>query len=136
LDLLRSLQAEHGMAILLITHDLGIVAETAERVAIMYAGQIIEEASTPELFANPKHPYTIGLFASLPKITETRERLQPIAGQVPAATNFPAGCRFHPRCPHCMEVCKRIIPAFKLGPPDHWTACWLYEPEESRHAQS
>ena len=126
LDLLRALQSETGMAILLITHDLGIVAETADRVAIMYAGKIVEEAPVRDLFADPKHPYTQGLFASLPKLTETRRRLEAIQGQVPEATNFPPGCRFHPRCPHCMEVCKTTIPATTSEGPDHTVACWLY----------
>jgi len=127
LDLLRSLQAEHGMAILLITHDLGIVAETADRVAMMYAGKIVEEASVRDLFAHPQHPYTIGLFESLPKITESRERLQTIPGQVPVATRFPKGCRFHPRCPHCMAVCRDHEPRLEPIMPDHTAACWLHD---------
>jgi oligopeptide/dipeptide ABC transporter ATP-binding protein len=126
LDLLKALQAETGMAILLITHDLGIVAETADRVAIMYAGKIVEEAGVRDLFANPKHPYTEGLFVSLPKVTETRERLRTIQGQVPSALHFPPGCRFHPRCPYCMEVCKSEVPEFMPVAADHSAACWLY----------
>jgi len=132
LELLKSLQAQHGMAILLITHDLGIVAETADSVAIMYAGKIVEEAAVGELFANPKHPYTVGLFGSLPKMSDTREPLQTIPGQVPAATRFPSGCRFHPRCPHCMEVCKTTIPATTIAAPGHTVACWLYDGTEGR----
>jgi len=133
LDLLRALQVENGMSILLITHDLGIVAETADRVAIMYAGKIVEEAPTPELFTNPKHPYTLGLFASLPKIGGVRKRLEAIPGQVPAATHFPDGCRFHPRCTYCMEICKNQIPgSFDVGP-GHFAACWLYDGKEHAH---
>jgi len=133
LDLLRALQAENGMSILLITHDLGIVAETADRVAIMYAGKIVEEAPVAELFAHPKHPYTIGLFASLPKMGGVRERLQTIPGQVPAATHFPDGCRFHTRCARCMESCRSRVPErFGTGP-GHFTACWLYDGKERAH---
>ncbi len=129
LDLLRALQAETGMAILLITHDLGIVAETADTVAIMYAGKIVEQASAADLFASPKHPYTQGLFASVPKLTETRERLETIPGQVPPATRFPSGCRFHPRCTHCMEVCKSKTPGTTAVSDGHTVACWLYDAE-------
>ena len=127
LDLLKQLQAETDMAVLLITHDLGIVAETADRVAIMYAGQLVEQAPVRGLFNAPKHPYTQGLFASLPKLSDTRERLETIAGQVPAATAFPPGCRFHPRCPRCMDVCKRTAPRTLDAAPDHTVACWLYD---------
>ena len=132
LELLKSLQAQHGMAILLITHDLGIVAETADSVAIMYAGKIVEEAAVGELFANPKHPYTVGLFGSLPKMGDSRERLQTIPGQVPAATRFPSGCRFHPRCAHCMDICKTTMPATTVAAPGHTVACWLYDGKEGR----
>jgi len=132
LDLLKQLQAETGMAILLITHDLGIVAETADRVSIMYAGRIVEQAGVRALFEAPKHPYTLGLFASLPKPHETRERLETIPGQVPAATDFPPGCRFHPRCPSCMEVCKGTEPRTLEAAPGHTVACWLYDREEKK----
>jgi len=127
LDLLRSLQAENGMSMLLITHDLGVVAETAEWVAIMYAGEIVEQASAVELFRNPKHPYTVGLFGSLPKADGVRGHLQTIPGQVPPATRFPAGCRFHPRCVHCMEICTKESPGWRQIAPDHPVACWLYD---------
>ena len=126
LDLLRKLQRETGMAILLITHDLGIVAETAQTVAIMYAGKIVERASMEAIFISPKHPYTQGLFASLPKLSATSERLVAIAGQVPAATHFPPGCRFHPRCSHCMDLCKTSVPPETCVGEDHHVCCWLY----------
>jgi len=127
LELLRKLQAETGMAMLLITHDLGIVAETAEDVAIMYAGKIVEHAPVRDLFKAPKHPYTIGLFESLPSVHQGRERLHTIKGNVPAATNFPAGCRFHPRCPHAMEVCSRREPPLEAVGAAHQAACWLHD---------
>jgi oligopeptide/dipeptide ABC transporter ATP-binding protein len=127
LDLLRTLQAQRGMAIILITHDLGIVAENADQVAIMYAGKIVEHAPVQEVYSSPRHPYTLGLFNSLPKLNAQRTRLVPIPGQVPAATDFPAGCRFHPRCAHAMERCAREVPvAFDAGP-GHTVACWLYD---------
>ncbi|MCL4694429.1 MAG: ABC transporter ATP-binding protein [Candidatus Hydrogenedentes bacterium] len=127
LDLLQQLQAETGMAMLLITHDLGIVAETAEEVAIMYAGKIVEHATVRELFNAPKHPYTIGLFESLPGAHQGRERLRTIKGNVPAATNFPSGCRFHPRCPHAMDVCTRREPPLEPMTAGHPAACWLHD---------
>ena len=100
LEVLDRLRADRGMAVLLITHDLGIVAGRADRVAVMYAGQIVEEATTPELFARPSHPYTQGLFASVPRISGPVQRLQPIPGTVPAPSAWPSGCRFRPRCPN------------------------------------
>jgi len=133
LDLLRNLQAETGMSILLITHDLGVVAETADRVAIMYAGKIVEEAEVTELFNDPKHPYTERLFASLPQLHHNRDRLQTIPGQVPAATDFPAGCRFNPRCEHAMEVCREAEPRYIETAPGHKVACWLRD--ENRPAE-
>lgn len=128
LELLRRLQADRGMAILLITHDLGIVAEMAHEVAIMYAGQLVERAPILELFQRPHHPYTVALFESLPGMSRPGERLRAIAGQVPAATQFPGGCRFHPRCPHALDVCTSREPeAFAVGE-HHTAACWLHDP--------
>ncbi|HIJ74192.1 MAG TPA: ABC transporter ATP-binding protein [Candidatus Hydrogenedentes bacterium] len=129
LELLAALQADTGMAILLITHDLGIVADVAHEVAIMYAGKIVEQAPVRALFAAPEHPYTTCLFKSLPKVSEKRQRLYAIKGNVPNATDFPPGCRFHPRCPHAMDVCEHDEP--RSGPPgeDHTVACWLYDEE-------
>jgi oligopeptide/dipeptide ABC transporter ATP-binding protein len=109
LELLKSLQAKTGMAILLITHDLGVVAETADHVVVMYAGRVAERATTPDLFARPRHPYTAGLFKSLPRL-DSEVKLTPIAGTVPDALHFPAGCRFHPRCPYAMPVCSERDP--------------------------
>jgi len=127
LDLLRQLQRELGMAILLITHDLGIVAENAEETAIMYAGKIVERASVPALFRNPKHPYTQALFLSLPGKHEPGQPLKNIPGQVPAATHFPSGCRFHPRCTHAMDICRIQEPLLKPVGEGHDVACWLYD---------
>ena len=130
LDLLRRLQTDTGMSILLITHDLGVVAEMADDVAIMYAGKIVEHAPAAALFRSPGHPYTRGLFASLPSVQRDDKRLQSIAGQVPAATHFPPGCRFHPRCPHAFETCKTREPANVPIREGHTAACWLHDAVE------
>ncbi len=122
LDLVRRLQRELGMAILFITHDLGVVAELADRVAVMYAGQVVEQAATRELFARPRHPYTRGLMECLPR-PGNLGRLPAIEGIVPHPGQMPAGCRFHPRCPLAMEQCRREAPA--LGGGAHPAACFL-----------
>jgi peptide/nickel transport system ATP-binding protein len=129
LEVLDRLRESHGMAVLLITHDLGIVAGRADRVAVMYAGQIVEEAPTTTLFARPSHPYTQGLFASIPRITGPVERLTPIAGTVPPPGAWPTGCRFRPRCPEAFEKSETMPPLLPVGP-DHRMRCWLAEPGE------
>ena len=110
LKLLKTLQRETGMSIILITHDLGVVAESAHRVVVMYAGQIVEVATTKELFSKPLHPYTQGLLESLPKVNPTGNKLTTIEGSVPSARNMPKGCRFNPRCPHVMPICVETEP--------------------------
>jgi len=127
LELLRELQAEFGMSILMITHDLGIVADLADAVAVMYAGQIIEYASTRDLFANPRHPYTLGLFHSRPQLGKKKERLDVIPGVVPSPLAFPSGCRFHPRCAFVKEVCRRTPVTLEEITPDHRSACLLVQ---------
>jgi oligopeptide/dipeptide ABC transporter ATP-binding protein len=127
LDLLRKLQSDSGMSILMITHNLGIVAEMADEVAIMYAGKIVEHGPMRSIFASPSHPYTIGLFKSLPSMSRPGERLYAIRGSVPPATRFPGGCRFHPRCPHAMDICRSEIPPLIPMAPDHESACWLQD---------
>jgi len=104
---MEDLQHEFGTSILYITHDLGVIAETSDEVAVMYAGQIVEQAPTGELFAAPRHPYTLGLMRSVPRLewAQAREPLQPIPGVVPDPGHFPRGCRFHPRCPFAAEPC-------------------------------
>jgi peptide/nickel transport system ATP-binding protein len=126
LEVLDHLRAARGMAVLLITHDLGIVAGRADRVAVMYAGQIVEQAPTARLFASPSHPYTQGLFASVPRITGPVGRLTPIGGSVPPPTAWPEGCRFRPRCPKAFEKSELPPPLLPLGP-DHQMRCWLAE---------
>jgi peptide/nickel transport system ATP-binding protein len=126
LEVLDRLRASHGMAVLLITHDLGIVAGRADRVAVMYAGQIVEEASTGQLFANPSHPYTQGLFASVPRIRGPVQRLSPIPGTVPPPTAWPSGCRFRPRCPKAFEKSEHEPPLLPVEA-GHRMRCWLAE---------
>jgi oligopeptide/dipeptide ABC transporter ATP-binding protein len=129
LDLLGRLQEELGMAVLMITHDLGVIAEVADRVAVMYAGKIVESAGVDALFAAPQHPYTVGLLASIPSLTADRRRLSVIPGTVPDATGFAAGCRFAPRCPRASERCRieepPLLPA--TGAPGHAVACFFPE---------
>jgi peptide/nickel transport system ATP-binding protein len=125
LELLDALQRKLGMAVLLITHNLGIVAERTRRVYVMYAGQIVEEAPTADLFARPAHPYTEGLLAAVPRLDQRRERLRAIPGQVPPASRWPAGCRFHPRCPYAWEQCRRETPPLLPAGEGHTARCWL-----------
>jgi oligopeptide/dipeptide ABC transporter ATP-binding protein len=130
LELLDSLQQRLGMAVLLITHNLGIVAERTRRVYVMYAGQIVEEAPTERLFARPSHPYTEGLMGAVPSLEERKDRLQAVPGQVPPATDWPAGCRFHPRCPFKWSKCETEMPELREVEPGHRARCWLVgEPE-------
>ena len=123
LDLLRDLQQQTGMAIILITHDLGIVAEMADEVAVMYAGKVVERASGTAIFDDPQHPYTLGLLGSIPKIEETQERLLAIEGAVPAPFALPSGCRFHPRCVFATRQCEAEVPDLRLLGEDHFAAC-------------
>ncbi len=129
LRLLRRLQDELGMSVILITHDLGVVAENAHQVAVMYAGRIVEFAEVTELFTRPLHPYTIGLFGSLPSTHRRGERLRTIPGVVPDPRHVPAGCPFHPRCPIAEEVCAKKVPAFEEIRTGHWVSCWKAKPE-------
>jgi len=123
LDLLRELQAQTGMAIILITHDLGIVAEMANEVAVMYAGKVVERASGSAIFDDPQHPYTLGLLGSIPKLEETRERLLAIEGAVPAPFALPTGCRFNPRCVFALPRCTEIDPELQEVSASHFAAC-------------
>jgi oligopeptide/dipeptide ABC transporter ATP-binding protein len=124
LDLMRMLRDETGAAIILITHDLGVVAELAQDVAVMYSGRIVEKASADALFADPQHPYTIGLLGSIPRLSREAERLPAIEGQVPDPLFPPPGCRFAPRCPFATEKCKREEPPLREVLPSHFARCW------------
>jgi len=131
LDLMASLKAEFNMAIILITHDLGIVAENVARVVVMYAGKIVEETDVYSIFAEPLHPYTVGLLQSIPRLDlgrSKRDRLQEIPGAVPRPAHLPSGCLFHPRCPHVMARCRVELPSLtSYHATEHKVRCWLYE---------
>ena len=124
LDLLRKLRAETGMGIILITHDLGVIAELADEVAVMYAGKVLELAPVEALFSDPQHPYTIGLLGSVPSIDGESARLAAIEGTVPDLAAVPQGCRFHPRCPFAVEECRHVPPPLAEIRPGHRAACW------------
>jgi peptide/nickel transport system ATP-binding protein len=123
LDLMRELKAESGAAIILITHDLGVVAEVCDEVAVMYAGEIVERADVGELFAAPQHPYTVGLLGSIPRLDRPSERLATIEGMVPNMSNPPAGCRFSARCPFVVEPCVKAQPPLVEISAGHWSRC-------------
>jgi peptide/nickel transport system ATP-binding protein len=124
LELMRALREELGTAIILITHDLGVVAELADEVMVMYAGKVVERCAVDRLFAEPQHPYTIGLLGSIPRLHLEQERLAAIEGIVPDAAAFPQGCRFHPRCPFAVEQCRQEAPPLKALGENHLAACW------------
>jgi len=130
LDLMKELQRETGTAIILITHDLGVVAETAQRVAVMYGGRIVETGTAEEIFAEARHPYTWGLLASMPRIDSPKnEELQSIPGSPPDLYDPPAGCPFVDRCPHAMRICDEEMPPMTPCSQTHQVACWLEDPE-------
>ena len=125
LELLDHLRATRKLAVLLITHDLGIVAGRADRVLVMYAGRIVESAKTARLFSHPAHPYTRGLFASIPRLDAETTRLTPIGGSVPRPADWPTGCRFHPRCGAAIAHCTNNRPMLEPAGPDQLAACWV-----------
>ncbi len=127
LELMKKLKKELGMAIMLITHDLGVVAEMCERVVVMYAGKVVEEADAVSLFKNPIHPYTEGLLKSIPRLDQEVEKLHVIEGAVPNPLNMPAGCRFHPRCPLATDRCRVEEPNLQQVAPGRKVACFLAE---------
>jgi peptide/nickel transport system ATP-binding protein len=136
LELMRKLQDEFGSAIIMITHDLGVVAEVADEVVVMYAAKVVERAPVVELFNRPNMPYTWGLLGSLPRLDIDAERLVQIPGSPPSLLNPPQGCRFHPRCPYVMDVCKSVEPelARVSGDRDHFTRCHLDQETKDREA--
>ncbi len=132
LDLMRDLRERVGTAIVLITHDLGVIAEVCDRVNVMYAGLIVESAPAKELFRRPLHPYAQGLLSSIPRFDQPDRELQTIPGSVPNLITPPPGCRFHPRCPYAMPICKEVRPEPTIMGPDHTVSCHLYtEPSEN-----
>jgi oligopeptide/dipeptide ABC transporter ATP-binding protein len=131
LDLMRDLRREMGTSVILITHDLGVVAELAERVAVMYAGEIVEQTDVNSLFDQPLHPYTQGLIGSIPVLGQLKERLDVIPGSVPNLVNLPQGCRFAPRCQsrfkYGLSICTEVKPELEEAKPGHLVRCWLYQ---------
>ncbi|HUY18751.1 MAG TPA: ABC transporter ATP-binding protein [Candidatus Binataceae bacterium] len=123
LDLIRDLQRQLGLAVILVTHDLGIVAEYSDDVTILYAARVMEQTSTAKLFQEPLNPYTRGLLQSIPGIGGHHRRLQAIPGSIPSPLNPPGGCRFHPRCPIAVDDCARIVPPLEAKRPGHYVAC-------------
>jgi oligopeptide/dipeptide ABC transporter ATP-binding protein len=124
LELMRALREELGTAIILISHDLGVIAELADEVAVMYAGRIVERCAVGRLFAESQHPYTVGLLGSIPRLHMERERLAAIQGFVPDAAALPEGCPFHPRCPFAVDRCSKEIPPLEEINAGHFVACW------------
>jgi len=127
LDLIRKLNQELNTAMLLITHDLGVVAEVCNKVCVMYAGSVIESGPVQVVYRNICHPYTVGLFGSVPNLDEDTDRLKPIAGMMPDPSELPAGCAFAPRCPYADERCHREKPCAELVEPEHMVACFHYD---------
>ena len=127
LELMKKLKTEFRTSMIMITHDLGIVAEVCDKVAIMYAGNVIEYTTKDELFTTPKHPYTIGLFNSIPDIESDVKRLKPIKGLMPDPTDLPPGCPFHPRCEKAMPICSQRVPKNTEVTPGHFVKCLLFE---------
>ena len=130
LDLIADLKKKLNTSMILITHDLGVVAQTCDNVATVYAGEIIEYGSKQDVFLNPSHPYTVGLFESLPSMVDDSERLKPIPGTMPDPTDLPEGCKFHPRCPYATGRCKNVqVPNVEVSP-GHFCRCWLKVQED------
>jgi oligopeptide/dipeptide ABC transporter ATP-binding protein len=138
LDLMRDLRRDMGTSVILITHDLGVVAEMAERVAVMYAGEIVEQTDVNTLFDQPLHPYTQGLIGSIPILGEIKERLDVIPGSVPNLVDLPPGCRFAPRCQarvkYGLTICPEVKPELEEVKPGHLVRCWLYQNAEGHVA--
>ena len=130
LDMINNLKKKFNTAMMLITHDLGVVAETCDMVAVIYAGQVVEYASKEELFDNKKHPYTQGLFSSVPSLKDDAKRLKPIPGLPPDPTSLPEGCAFHPRCPYATETCKHVSPELREITPGHLCRCHRTDGQE------
>lgn len=127
LDLMKKIRDNSGTAVLMITHDLGVIAEMADRVAVMYAGKVVEYTSVKKIFKTPCHPYTWGLLNSIPKLVGEEKRLRVIKGLVPILSNLPEGCSFHPRCEHADEKCQKEEPLIKEVSKDHFVRCWHTE---------
>ena len=129
---LAGIRDELGATIILITHDMGVIAQIADRVAVMYAGKIAELGTVNSIFETPLHPYSQGLIGSIPR--ESAQRVEGLPGEAPSPWKYPSGCRFHPRCPHVFAPCSERIPDLKPQDAERWTACHLYETEIAANA--
>lgn len=127
IKLLKELSKDFGAAIMLITHDLGVIAEMVDRVVVMYGGKVVEQTDVHTLFKSPQHPYTQGLINSTPRIHELKDELQSIKGNVPSPDMLPTGCKFHPRCEFAMDICREKDPALETIADGHEVRCWLHE---------
>jgi peptide/nickel transport system ATP-binding protein len=136
IDLLRRLKEEQHFTMLFISHDLAIAAELADRIATMYAGQIVELGSADDIFYRPRHPYTLGLIRAVPKVSGGFEDLASIPGSPPDLINLPSGCKFHRRCPFATEQCKQEEPPLEQVGKDHFAACWHWQEVEAELAQN
>ena len=132
LELMKDLREKINTAIIFITHDLGVIAEMAQHVVVMYSGKIVEDTNVHAIFNEPLHPYTAGLIRSKPKLEEEKEMLDFIPGTVPNPMEMPVGCAFHPRCPEVMDICRREMPDLLESKPQHLVRCWLYQKEKAR----
>jgi oligopeptide transport system ATP-binding protein len=130
IELMKELKDKINMSIILITHDLGLVADICERVIVMYGGTLVEQGFVEDIFYNPQHPYTVGLLNSIPRLNMGKERLKPVDGSPPDMINPPVGCPFTARCPHAMEICNLHKPAYEKVTEDHGAACWLLYKQE------
>jgi peptide/nickel transport system ATP-binding protein/oligopeptide transport system ATP-binding protein len=134
LNLIKKIKEEIGMSVMIITHDLGVIAEVADDVVVAYAGKIVEYADVKTIFKHPKHPYTKALYDSIPRLTDTKKRrLEVISGIVPNPLDFPSGCRFHPRCKFAKSFCKQEEPPLEEVNSSHKVRCFIYNQEKSRH---
>ena len=134
IQLLKRLCRDHGTAVMLVTHDMGVIAETADRVAVMYAGRIVEIGPVADVIHRPRHPYTVGLMGSIPSIVDERERLTQIDGTMPRLDAIPAGCAFHPRCPRAFERCRARAARARRASATTQAACWLPRSDADRSA--
>lgn len=135
LDLINELQSEIGMGVIFVTHDMGVVAEIADRVMVMYAGEVVEDADVETLFEDPQHPYTQGLLESVPDVDDVNQELKVIEGSMPGLNDEISGCRFHPRCPFAMDICKKKEPPM-FETSNHFSKCWLQEVNHSGQPES
>jgi oligopeptide/dipeptide ABC transporter ATP-binding protein len=135
LELIKELRSTLNLSIMLITHDMGVIADMADRVIVMYSGKIVESGPVEEIFKDPKHPYTKGLLQSIPRLDHNEKRLNTIGGSIPNPNSRPAGCNYYPRCPHAMEKCKTIEPPSTNFEKGRSANCWLYEKENTKVSQ-